>query len=474
MYFLLLLLLVNCRKGELWSPEKASQEYLKANPSKAEIQAGVQTPQPRNDSIPPKMIYLDNGIIKLGVDINMGGAVTYLSPSKNEKNVINNWAIGRQVGMSFYGSPVPYSVGSNGPAKGWEHTGWNPVQTGDLYGNPSKTLDFKNDGKTLYVKTLPLQWALWKEPCECTMESWYELDGNTVKVRNRINNNRQDRTFYTAHFQELPAVYTNAEQYRVITYSGSRPFTNDPNLTSIDSKNGSYHFAATENWSALLQDDNWGLGIWKPDTYVHTGGFWGTPNVGGTYDFATGYVAPVENEIFDYNIQYDFSYVMILGTLSEIRNYAYTNSKTADRLPNYRFEKDRQHWYYTDGTKDTGFPINGALMVYMDQPLTELYGPWGYWRAAEVSKIYITAAFQTDKTTARLYWMREPQEKEFLVKRSITFKINPDGQYHTYELDVTTNPEWQDMISRLMLAPIDREKGTSGHWVKIKSISYKP
>ncbi|MEY3530623.1 MAG: hypothetical protein RLZ70_1691 [Verrucomicrobiota bacterium] len=87
---------------------------------------------PAAEELPPgaKMSYLDNGIIRVGVDLNHGGAIVYLAP-KGGRNLINNHDLGRQVQMSFYSGPVPYTEKGQSPSAHWKHLGWNPIQTGD-------------------------------------------------------------------------------------------------------------------------------------------------------------------------------------------------------------------------------------------------------------------------------------------------------------------------------------------------------
>ena len=60
------------------------------------------------------MKYLDNGKIKIGVDLDLGGAITFLAPA-GKKNMINNYDYGRQIQMSFYSGPVPYVVDGKSP-----------------------------------------------------------------------------------------------------------------------------------------------------------------------------------------------------------------------------------------------------------------------------------------------------------------------------------------------------------------------
>ncbi len=63
------------------------------------------------DSI-SKMSYIQNAYIKVGIDLSLGGAITYIADTKKQINLINNFDWGRQVQMSFYSGPVPYEPGN--------------------------------------------------------------------------------------------------------------------------------------------------------------------------------------------------------------------------------------------------------------------------------------------------------------------------------------------------------------------------
>jgi hypothetical protein len=169
-----------------------------------------------------QMSYLDNGSIKIGVDLDQGGTITFLSRSKWGENMINCHDLGRQIQQSYYSGPHPF--GKAHP--GWKNWPWNPIGSGDVFKHPSQILEHSNDGKTLYVKTIPMQWALDNVPGECTFETWITLEGRNVTVRNRLVNHRPDKTQYPAHDQELPALYTIGKLYRLFTFKGDRPFTN--------------------------------------------------------------------------------------------------------------------------------------------------------------------------------------------------------------------------------------------------------
>ena len=232
-----------------------------------------------------RMAYLDNGIIKVGVDLDRGGSIGFLADVKKGGNVVNVHDLGRWIGQSYYAGPKPF--GTAHPA--WKDWPWNPVSAGDVYGNASKLLEKKNDGKTLYVKSIPMQWALKNVPGDCTFETWITLEGRTVQVRNRLTNQRKDEKQYPAMDQELPAVYTTGKFHRLMTYTGDRPFAEKP-ITEIPrqpAKDGRPQWAtffATEHWAALVDDDDWGLGVIHPDVVRFLGGFHGKPNTGGPND----------------------------------------------------------------------------------------------------------------------------------------------------------------------------------------------
>jgi hypothetical protein len=96
-------------------------------------------------------------------------------------------------------------------------------------------------------------------------------------------------------------------------------------------------WTATENWAALLRDDDFGLGVWNEGAYRTIGGFAGKPGRGGPGDGPTGYISPLHVDILDWNIVYEYNYVLILGDIQQIRQYVYQHAKRPEP-PNYVFE----------------------------------------------------------------------------------------------------------------------------------------
>ena len=183
----------------------------------------AQTSQP-----PQTISWLENESIKLGIDLSMGGAITSLTGKADGRELVNNFDHGRQIQMSFYSGPVPFTPKGKQPHPAWRALGWNPVQSGDWAGNASKVLEHSNDGSRMYTRLVPMQWALEKEPADCELESWAHLEGNVVFLRYRIKNQRPEKVLYSARHQEIPAIYTTGAFSRVMTYSGDAPFTGGP------------------------------------------------------------------------------------------------------------------------------------------------------------------------------------------------------------------------------------------------------
>lgn len=413
------------------------------------------------------MRYLDNGTIRVGIDLDLGGAITYLSKSGSDVNLINSYDWGRQIQMSHYSGPVPFKPRGKQPDPAWVGLGWNPIQSGDCFGHRSRVTAFHSDGATMYVKCIPMQWPLDNEPGECTFECRLSLEGNAVHVRSRLNNHRADTTQYRARDQELPAVYTNAPWYRLMTYAGDKPFTHAP-LTQIGANFPWSNWRGTENWAALMDDNDFGVGIYEPGVTHFLGGFAGEPGKGGPKDAPTGYIAPTCLEVLDHDIQYTYHYDLIVGSLESIRSYVYEHAPRPSP-PVYRFQRDRQHWYYVNAV-DTGWPIRGELKVSLEKQNPQLTGPAGFWEAATAPKLKVQAAFPAGITHLRVFWTR-PDNPNFNETCVRTFNITADGKYRDYLFDLSESPEYRGVITGLRLDPVT--DGLPGSYAHIKKIGFR-
>lgn len=418
-----------------------------------------------------KMTFLDNGKVKVGCDLSLGGAITHLS-TPGKTNMVNSHDLGRQVQMSYYSGPSPLIIDGKRPAAHWAFLGWNPIQSGDHGYNPSRVQEYHNDGKRIRLQCVPMLWPHDNIPAECVFEMDVKLDGYTVEITGRLKNKRKDKKLYPARDQELPAVYLNGPYHRLFTYSGAKPFTAGP-MTQIVKKKAepgpwSYWFA-TENWAALVNDDNFGVGVWHPGAYRFVGGFSGAPGKGGTKDAPTGYIAPLAVMHLDHNITHEYRTILIVGSLADIRQHIHARSKVP-KPPHYVFTNQRLGWSH-HGFGDTGWPIKGKLDLRLTEKSGELVGPVGFWQAKEAPTLTVEAGLKTRAQQGRIYWATL-EEPTFAAKRSVSFAIKGDGKIRSYTIPLSKQMGYVGVITQLRLDPI--EAGESGDGVEIKAIGFTP
>src|SRR5262249_33594540 len=156
-------------------------------------------------------------------------------------------------------------------------------------------------------------------------EEWVTLNGRAVHVANRLTAHRTDTSVYPPTYSELPALYTLGPLYRLVTYDGAAPYTNAPadDLSPLATRPvfvpDAHPFDASEHWAALLDDSDFGVGLFEPDlrTFVGLSGYEG--------GWPAGYIAGTRPERIDANIVYRYDYTLVLGSLSRIRAYAYAH-----------------------------------------------------------------------------------------------------------------------------------------------------
>ncbi len=391
------------------------------------------------------ILYIENDHIRLGVNLALGGVVTYLA-EHGKPNLINSADWGRQVQMSFYSGPAPFEPNGIEVDEGWKGLGWNPIQCGDCYGHRSTLLEHRCENDEIYVRCIPMHWPLDNYPGECTFETWYKLNGDRVEVTARLNNARPDTTQYPARSQELPAVYTNGVWYKLVSYIGNEPFTGGP-LTEICTRENGLgwpweSYCATEHWCALVDDDNYGLGVYNPVTNRFIGGYYGEKGVGGPKDGNTGYISPIIGEILDHDIIYTYNYTLIVGDLASIRAQAVElEAQQPDSLC-WSFEKDRSHFTYRNIT-DAGLPQNGCL-EFSFVPESELISqpvciPVGS------SRIVLDAAFNGGELPCAVCMdvnrgVSFRMGCEMLSEQTVCAVLNGDGERREHVLEISGLP----------------------------------
>jgi hypothetical protein len=417
----------------------------------------------------PRMIFLDNGEVRIGMDLALGGAVTFISSKDHPGNIINSADLGRQIQMSHYSGPWPFEVGDKKPNPAWGGLGWNPIQTGDCYMNPAKVIEHRDDGKELYIKCIPMQWPLNNVPGDCLFETWTTLEGPLIHMRYRCTNQRADKTAYRPCSQELPAVYTISRLWRLMAYTGNKPFTGDAltHVTNDWRKPWPWtRFVATERWAALVDNDGWGLGVFKDDDGEFHGGIYGDRRSDDPKDGSTAYVAPIHVENFDYNIVYEHRTEFMVGGLADIRRRF--NDLATRTPPAWRFAKDRQHWT-AHGATDQGFPLNGEWRIKFGANNPRLESAVQCWRAESAPTLELELAYKGPTSAARVLWKRLDDDR-WDINRSVGMELNPDGQFRVYHLNLARSLEYRDLIVGLAIELVSQPH--PGKEMAIKSIVF--
>ncbi len=459
--FLGALLLVGCNSDIIRNPTDpvAGKPAVVTLPDGTTIIAATPVPVPA-PSLPARQVFLDNGRIKLGIDLGMGGAITYLA-EKGQANMINNHDLGRQIQTSLYAGPSPFKPNGKEPLATHYLSGWNPNQAGNYAYQPSPVLTWQQiDANHLYVKTAPLFYAYTDAPADCVDETWIELSGNTVNVRFRVTVQRNDTTQYYPRTQEAPGIYLNAPWSQAVTYTGQQPFTNAAVRTKTYADTEYETLMATENWVALLDQTGRGLGLWQENQYRFGFAFFGKSRAGAELDNQTAYMVGSEFAHLDHNAVYDYTYTLIVGSLADIRSFAYQKPRPT-AAPDYRFVADRQRWYAYFNIKDQGYPVRNELSLSFAGANNHLVSPFVFWRAANVPKVYLQAAFTSKAPTARFVW-RAFGDPDLLPEptRYVDFPIIGDGQYRTYAVDLSRARGWQGDINQIGLEASPQDPAT--------------
>ncbi|MBJ7326406.1 MAG: hypothetical protein JHC52_03570 [Chthoniobacterales bacterium] len=415
---------------------------------------------------------LDNGTVQITVDLDKGGGIVGFNPSGSTNNVINYYDLGRDCQQSYYSGPSQFKPAGATQNSKWNPWPWNPVQAGDCYNNKATLINWSNDGTTLYVKSRPKQWALSNYDADCVVEQWITLSGSVATVQNRLINARSDTNQYQAMSQELPALYTWSKLTELWTYSGTQPFTGGALTKIVNTQPNWAYFRSTEGWAAYTASSGTkqGVGVFLPGNCSFVGGFAGTLNSGTQASANTGYIAPIRYEVIDHNIVYDFTYQLMLGTLSDIRKWAVDHKQ--DLKPNFYFKGTRAGWTYQVAS-DSGYPIPADhLRVNVNTSDPQMWGPECSFQAAEVPKLYIRAAVYCSAgtpTTAQLFWEKDNGASAMSEAQSTSLTLINDGRYHMYTLNLSNNASWTGQISRLRFDPV--YNGTTGDYVKVSAIT---
>ncbi len=272
------------------------------------------------------VVYITDGKYKLGIKLTWGGGVSYLEDlgdgDDSITNLLNDHDTGRLIQQSYYGTDSdPYK-----PAKYGENMWcYNPVQGGDQYNNRSKLVDFKiaEDGRSIWVKCQPLDWAQKNSRTPSYMENTYTIADGIIKVDNRFT----DFSGYThrnAH-QELPAFYTISYLSDFVFYNGDKAWSGGELTVKKDlpfwagNSDAYFHLKSKETWCAWVAPTGYGVGVYTPIAEILLAGRHQYNGSKDAHNDATNYVAPLITYKLKAFEAFEYSYYITTGSVEQIR-----------------------------------------------------------------------------------------------------------------------------------------------------------
>jgi hypothetical protein len=256
-------------------------------------------------------VFLDNGHVRLGVNMDAGGSVGWFSHSHSSENLLNAFDHGRYVQQSYYGDPD----GSEWNGKPWRY---NPVQGGSWTGVPATVLEKKETKDSLYVKTKPRQWASGADVDDMVFEQWLTLEGGLARLKYRMTFTGTKE--HKPTHQELPAVFVAPRCDTLVfceketpAWTGARLVRKQPGPPGA--KDAIVKFA--EPWAAWVDAEGQGLGVYFPPTDFAT--TYRVRNTGVDRVADCSYIAPLQTFALKPGLVFDYEVVLATGSVEQIR-----------------------------------------------------------------------------------------------------------------------------------------------------------
>lgn len=243
--------------------------------------------------------YLDNGQVRLGVNLNAGACIGWFSTSGSQDNLLDAYDVGRYVQQSYYGD----EDGSDWNGKPWRY---NPVQGGSWKNLPAEVMETKSDATSLYAKTKPRHWATGAFTPECVMEEWLRLDGKLARLKFKMTWKGEKE--HKPHHQELPALFVTPKLDTLVFVDGAGKLARkQPGFPNE-------YFKLGGPWCAWVDSNDHGLGLFMPHTSQIT-----CYRVRNGNKADCSYLAPIQTMALKPGFVFEYEVVLTPGRLEEIR-----------------------------------------------------------------------------------------------------------------------------------------------------------
>lgn len=246
-----------------------------------------------------KWTYLDNGHVRLGVNLSAGACVGWFSHSHSSDNLLNAYDVGRYLQQSYYGD----KDNSDWNGKPWRY---NPVQGGSWKNKPAVVIESSEEKDQLYAKVQPRHWATGELLKEVMMEQWLRLDSGLARLKFKMTYSGDKE--HAAYHQELPALFVKPALDTLVFVNAEQQLTRkQPGFP-----NEMIRFS--EPWIAWVDNKDSGLGLWCPHAKEATCYRVREGNRGDV-----SYIAPLQTFALKPGLVFEYEVVLAIGTVEQIR-----------------------------------------------------------------------------------------------------------------------------------------------------------
>lgn len=259
--------------------------------------------------------YIDNGLVRLGVDMSRGGSVFYFALADNQVNLLNHRDEGRFIQQSYYGE----HDGSTWAGSPWT---WNPIQGGGSNGLHATVKAQEITQTTIHVVSTPVHWAYGYLMPELEMEEMITLEDSVAHLHYTFRNNGEKATDHPVSHHEMPAVFVDYNYRHLRFYDGDKPWTWGEMRDVIPGWPNEY-YDRTEDWSAFVNEEGYGIGVYTPGSLPITAYQYGKGASTGSKGDDCSYFAPLRQFAITKGMTVEYDVYVTIGQLKEIRSRFY-------------------------------------------------------------------------------------------------------------------------------------------------------